>query len=190
MLNATAPERFWAKVDRNGRVPTARPELGPCWTWTAAVDRYGYGQFRPGGKGTYSRSASRCSWVLHFGEQSIPEGWFVCHHCDNRLCVNPAHLFVGPPAANSGDMSAKGRTSRVGPKNPATGLRNGRHTVPERTPRGETNGWAKLTADQVREIRALYATGEWRQVDLAKRFGTPQPNISAILRRKAWAHIE
>lgn len=180
LFNATAPERFWAKVDKSGE----------CWLWTAGIDRYGYGQFRPGGQDTYSRSASRCVWMLVHGEDSIPEGYFVCHRCDNPRCVNPEHLFVAPPAENSADMVAKKRTYHGGAKNPARGLRNGKYTKPEKTPRGEQNGWARLTADQVREIRRLYATGEFRQVDIAAMFGTPQTNISRILRRLAWAHVE
>jgi hypothetical protein len=55
--------------------------------------------------------------------------------------------------------------------------------------RGEENHWSRLTEDEVREIRRLYATGNWRQVDLGAKFRTPQTNISAIVRRKNWTHI-
>jgi hypothetical protein len=96
----TPEERFWAKVDKNGPLPEGRPELGPCWLWTAAL-REGYAAFTlDGGHVDGHRVAYR--WLI--GE--IPEGLqldHICHsdstatcaggkQCVHRRCVNPVHM--------------------------------------------------------------------------------------------------
>ena len=101
-------DRFWAKVDKTG----------DCWLWTASVfrERYGYGKFQAGENRANTRVvyAHRYSWELVNGP--VPDGLFVCHHCDNPPCVNPAHLFVGTHQDNVDDMMSKGRhrSQRVG----------------------------------------------------------------------------
>ena len=110
------PERFWAKVNKDGPIPAHRPELGPCWVWTGCRCQ-GYGYLVWGGK---AMMAHRASWQLHHG--SIQEGANILHHCDNPSCIRPSHLFTGTQQANIQDMIAKGR------KNPARGERHRRAT--------------------------------------------------------------
>ena len=136
-----------------------------CWEWSAARNGLGYGAF--GLNRDDMMPAHRFSWELHFGP--IPSGLFVCHHCDNPPCVRPDHLFLGTPLANVRDMVRKGRA------------RTGDH-------KGERNANARLTDDQVREIRVRRSAGE-RAKDLAAEFGVTPPLISYIARRTAWRHI-
>lgn len=133
-----AAERFWAKVDRGKS----------CWEWTGYIMPEGYGQI---GVGRTVLLTHRFSWMLHNGP--IAAGLFVCHHCDNRKCVRPDHLFLGTNADNMADCKAKGRA---------------------RGAEGPRNANMRLTAEQVADIRSRYKQGE-KSGTLAKEFGiTPQ----------------
>jgi hypothetical protein len=93
----TIEERFWAKVNKTDE----------CWEWTAAIGRDGYGVFKVDGKMV---KAHRYSAIL---DGRDPTGLLVCHHCDNRKCVRPGHLFLGTNSDNMRDMRAKGRANDV-----------------------------------------------------------------------------
>ncbi len=95
----TLAQRFWPKVGKPNRT-------SGCWNWTGATINTGYGSICHDGKHCL---AHRASWQIHKGE--IPGKLLVLHRCDNRLCVNPAHLFLGTKKDNAIDMVKKGRNS-------------------------------------------------------------------------------
>lgn len=83
----TIKERFYEKVNKAGPVPIERPELGPCWLWTAKHNKDGYGRFAIRDK---EFAAHRVSYTLEFG--SIADGLTLDHLCKVRGCVNYTHL--------------------------------------------------------------------------------------------------
>jgi hypothetical protein len=130
-----------------------------CWLWTGSTAYYGYGGIRAGGRGGALIGTHRFSYILAYGP--IPDGMRVLHRCDNPPCVNPAHLFLGTQKDNVADMVKKGRY-------------NG--------PFG-----AKLSPDDVREIRRIYKKGMGRE--LARKFNVCPSMINYIVTRKVWRHV-
>ena len=141
-------DRFWNKVDKGDG----------CWPWKAATSEKGYGRFW---LNNTMVGAHRLSWELANG--SIPDGMHVCHHCDNPLCVNPDHLFLGEPADNTADMMAKGRVAR-----------------------GDRLPHTKLTDDDVREIRSI--TGRTHQ-SIADEFRVSRTVVTRVLNRTRRAGV-
>jgi hypothetical protein len=148
--------RFWEKVD----------VLGPdeCWPWTGQVDHKGYGRLFVKRR---SVLVSRISWQLAYGP--IPDGTgyhgtCICHKCDNRLCVNPAHLFAGSCGDNIRDAVAKGRFVR-----------------------GERCHTSKLTEEQVRHV---LRHREINNSDMARILGVTNENVSVIRLRQTWKHLQ
>lgn len=187
-LSASDEARFWSKVNKNG--PAMREGLTNCWVWTAGKDKDGYGKFWVRGDTIRSHRVSLA--VFLGGRLSSP---FALHHCDNPSCVRPDHLFEGTLIDNVKDAMAKGRVaigSRHGsvthPERLKRGYENGSRLYPERLKRGTDQHKAKLTDDQVREIRARRAAGE-TLTSIAPLFSITIANAGYICKGKTWAHL-
>jgi len=143
-------------------------ESTQCWEWTGTITRYGYGVVFEGRK---SRLAHRVSYILANGE--IPPGKIICHRCDNKKCVNPAHLYAGTQKDNMRDAIVAGTHVSLFPEKAAS--------------RGEKNGRAKLTSSDVGTIRNLYKRGDWTQAGLGRLFGVSQTQVGQIVRGASWS---
>lgn len=147
-------DRFWSKVNKDD---------SDCWNWNAYYDKDGYGQIKINGK---NMGAHRVAFEIYHN-QKIKEGMFILHSCDNRKCVNPAHLREGTQQENINDKVERGR------------CRNGNL-------KGEAHGSSKLTQQQVNEIRERYAVGNISQKELGEEYGVKQTTICDIIRFKLW----
>ena len=155
-------ERFWEKVDKNGPVPPHRPELGPCWVWTAAVQSDGRGKFFLDGR---LRRAHVAAYILTTGHEPPAHAPYILHACDGGEigCVRPSHLFAGTQLDNMQDMTLKGRGCI-----------------------GFGRAAAKLGYEAADEIRARYATGMISQLRLARAYGVSCTAIHQVLHNKTW----
>lgn len=136
-----------------------------CWDWTAACTRNGYGKdsvptgYRP----NRTVAAHRVAWIVI--NQRTTDGLHVLHTCDNCRCVNPDHLFLGTIADNAHDRSLKGRSCQ-GSRHPS----------------------AKLSEEQVRQIRAL--RGLVAPSAIARQFGMSVSSIRFIHSGHTWASVK
>ena len=123
--------------------------------------KFGYGKI--GHSRRQYTSAHRAAYEVFVG--AIPEGLHVRHNCDNPWCVNPEHLVVGTPADNMDDMVRRGRSLK-----------------------GKMNPQAKLTEDDVRDIKRRLRAGQM-QTDIAAQYGVWQSAIQKISSGESWRHI-
>lgn len=158
----TLTERFWKNVSKPD-------DPDGCWIWVGHFDQAGYGRLNvklEDGRRTQT-NAHRLSWELHNGP--IPDGMSVLHDCpggDRPDCVRPSHLWLGTQLDNIRDRDTKGRAAR-----------------------GERHANAKLTEDQVIEIRRRYAEGGVTQDALAKEYGVANSHINSIVNMRQWSHL-
>lgn len=147
-------------------VPAGAPD--ECWEWRGNRGKNGYGVISVDNRHVY---AHRIAYEFTHGPIGV--GMVVMHSCDNRPCVNPAHLSLGTVKDNNDDARRKGRM----PPGP-----------PRRDHRGSLNPQSKLTEAQVAEIRRRGATGESRPA-IARDYGISASAVYGILRGHSWKNV-
>lgn len=152
---ATLLGRLSARIERRG------PD--ECWPWTGGLFSAGYGRMSVNNR---SRPTTRLLWQIVHGP--IPPGYLICHHCDNRRCMNMRHWFLGTQLDNARDKVSKGRMPSFA---------------------GERNGYAKLTADDVRAIRSAATSGMFH-ADIAADFGVSASCVRAVVSGERWSHVQ
>lgn len=165
----------YERAKKDGTIPITRPRKEPfdrvmakiekapngCWNFTGLLSG-GHGDAKYGviSHGYRNLYAHRIAYEDAKG--TIPEGLQVCHSCDNTICCNPDHLFLGTIQENTQDSLEKGRRAR-----------------------GTKNSQNKLTELQALEIRASTESG----VVLGVRYGVSRTQISNIKRGKQWQYL-
>lgn len=133
-----------------------------CWEWIAYITAGGYGRFMINRK---EIRAHRFSYSNFIGP--IPDGHSICHHCDNRKCVNPSHLFAGTTKDNAVDRENKGRS------NPR---------------KGHDHPLNKLSDEQIFSMKKLLIEGV-AVPELTKLFPVTLSTIGVIKRCERWSNI-
>lgn len=160
MIDEIQYDSFWSKVN-------IKDNSRECWEWMGAKKPKGYGNVRINRKYLLSH---RVAFEIVNGK--IPDGYIVCHICDNPSCCNPNHLMLGTHKSNVADMLIKNRQKKY-----------------SYATRMEKNVNAKLTKEKVMEIRNLYENKILNQYELAKKYSVSQTCIGYVVRRKTWTEI-
>lgn len=132
-----------------------------CFEWQGRRDRDGYGEMVIDGK---QKKAHRVSYEAF--RKPIPSGLLACHHCDNRRCINPAHLFLGTHKDNADDAVSKHRIAS-----------------------GEKRCNAKLNDELVREIVNRHNGGEFMR-DIARSVGISLRVAGRVIHGEAWVRTD
>lgn len=142
-----------------------------CWEWTGGTGS-GYGVIKVAGKMELAhRAILTCLHgpIGNDGRDANGDKLFVCHRCDNPLCVRPTHLFLGTSSDNSVDALKKGR-------------------LPQTDWQGSEKPTAKLTEEKVRIIRRMHARGYTHEA-IADLFSVARTTVLAVIHRRSWAHV-
>lgn len=140
-----------------------------CWEWQGGKSCEGYGTC---GIGYGAQTAHRASYLAFKGE--IPKGLFICHHCDNKSCINPDHLYAGTAKDNSRDAVERG----LQPRGPC----------PAKSRKGILNCHAKLDEEKIKYIRFICDNG-FKKSEISKFFNVHYSTIKNIASRKTWKHV-
>jgi hypothetical protein len=150
-----------------------------CWICSGIPTGNGYGAISIGGR---MFGAHRLAFEVYWGVL-LPSWLQVCHDCpggDNKLCCNPAHLFVSDADGHLQDRQTKGQLP--------IGNLNGSKTRPERVPRGVRNGHAK-----VNELQAVGIMARWLQgiprLQIAREFGVSSSLVREIVTSRTWKYL-
>lgn len=154
-MKKTIKERFEEKISKD--------ENTGCWNWISSRRKNGYGEFTINYK---NRLAHRVSYELYNG--FIPDGFCVCHKCDNPACVNPEHLFAGSIKDNMVDKVKKNRNPDF---------------------KGINNPVAIFSEQDILTIRSKYIPHVYTLKQLAKEYNVCPQHIHDIVKRKIWKHI-
>lgn len=154
-------------MDFKAHLWTPIPWTG-CWQWTGSVTA-GEGRARCGDAHGKNRPAARVFYEHYIGP--IPAGMNVCHRCDNPGCVNPDHLFLGTQKDNMQDSAKKGRRPKTNKK-----------------ASGSANAMARLSEQQVSEIRRAIDAGV-SLYTLSKVYGVSASTVLFIARGETWKGV-
>jgi hypothetical protein len=159
-------EQFWVKVDKKG--------LDDCWEWLGTRYHGKYGFFKDrvnifDGENVIGKTimtAHRYSYILHNNE--ILNGLFVCHHCDNPGCVNPAHLYAADCQRNTQDACDRNLISHA---------------------KGSKHGRSVLTEVDVENLYRMYYQDKMGKSEISRLLGTSATNVGDILKGRRWNHL-
>jgi len=170
--------RLWENIQQCGH-----EDLCPycCWPWLKQRDKDSHGIISIAYNGrNQGYRVARIVWELWHGRPLV-DTLLACHFCDNPPCCNPAHIWPGTHQQNHRDAMAKGRDAR--------GLNSGVNTKPEAFPRGERHHKAKLTEQDVRDIREAHRQGRSAYY-LQNLYPVSKPTIQAILDYVTWKDVK